>query len=80
MRTDGIHELSELDDLLAFIAGVDELIATFRDVAAQGGTLTVEQIVEDLLPGEDFDYETLVDHCAALAAPLAILLQRAVTG
>jgi hypothetical protein len=78
MRTNGIHELSTPDNLLAFIAGVDELITTFKDVASRGAMLTVEQIVEELLPKEFFDHKTLVDHCYALAVPLAILLQRAV--
>jgi hypothetical protein len=72
--------LDTCDDLSFFMAEFDNLVATFRDLASQGAHLTVEQIVEDLMPDEGMDHKTLMDHCFALAFPFAILLQRAVMG
>jgi hypothetical protein len=80
IRTVICDELSATDNLMFFVEQVDELILAFRESSVKGFNLTVEQIVEELLPPEDCDLKTAMDHGHALAVSLAIMLQRAVTG
>ena len=80
IRKAACGELSATDSLMFFVETLDELLSVFESVASRGGYLTVEQIVEELLPPEDASPTLVVDHCYALAMSLAIMIQRAVTG
>lgn len=80
VRTVICEELSSSDSLIFNIDLADELILTLRESNAKGFHFTLEQIIEELLPPEDADLQLAIDHCYGLAVPLAILLQRAVTG
>jgi hypothetical protein len=74
------EELVDSDRLTLSIEELDEMISSFRNMVEHGVHLTVERLLEILLPGEELDCEDKLDHCYALIVLLAISLQRAVTG